>query len=365
MPSDAPSPSSSQAGDPDIDRLKQQLSFYESFDQLIQTNVSQAGSLLREAIDLRENAAADAEHASHQIEAVRTEDRERYRALFSLMLDELTGLQGQAERLARRLSDAIDQLESELGPGTEFLPLQINLTAELSSDDDIQADHDQALADEGPDSNVSDSLAAHRPDPVALESGAETAEPEIEEAVQEPAQEASLSAAPAVDDVVLVASDEDVVVQGNGELDSLHETPEETEDSPLPDESSLVESNEPAVGIDDTMLDTPGEPATAAPIDESLEAPEPAQPGRPAESICILLAHGVPRAATALSLKRHLESLDHVQKVEPREFAAGVLRLQLHVVRDVTALDLEQWTEITGFTAIRSRPGLLEIQLRQ
>ena len=51
--------SSSPAEDPEITRLKERLGFYESFDQLIQDNVSRASELLKLAAGTRETAEQD------------------------------------------------------------------------------------------------------------------------------------------------------------------------------------------------------------------------------------------------------------------------------------------------------------------
>ncbi|MER3486097.1 MAG: hypothetical protein C4345_09135 [Chloroflexota bacterium] len=76
-----------------------------------------------------------------------------------------------------------------------------------------------------------------------------------------------------------------------------------------------------------------------------------------------LLVHGVPRATTALSLKRYLEGLSHVHEVEPREFAEGILRLQITGLRPLDISDLSGWPEGHGLEAIHVREDLLEVRL--
>jgi hypothetical protein len=101
----------------EVSRLRERLAFYESFDQLIQENIGRAGELMRQAMDLRETASLEVAAARTEAERDRTADRVRYRSLFGEMLDEVTALQGQAERLARRLTDALDDVEAALPPG--------------------------------------------------------------------------------------------------------------------------------------------------------------------------------------------------------------------------------------------------------
>ncbi|CAN5888494.1 hypothetical protein BH24CHL4_BH24CHL4_12200 [soil metagenome] len=349
--------------DPEIDRLNERLSFYESFDQLIQSNVTQAGALLREAIDLRENAAADAANAKHQVETDRTQDRERYRALFSVMLDEITSLQGQAERLARRLTDAVDQLESELGPATEFPPLPSNLTPELKIEGELRDAGDQALLNEELAGSLDDFQAAGSADPAALGPGSEVPGITVDEVVEEPESEPAGQPVQGIDDSMLVEAGDQVKLPQTYEAPQDNKSSADSQDSPPAHGARMVDSSQPDPGLDDAIVDAFDGSATEAPSELDNDRSTPVQPNPYAQQHFVLLVHGVPRAATALALKRHLESLEQVQLVEPREFAAGMLRLQLHVSRDVTADDLQQWPEIAGFTAISSRSGLLEIQL--
>lgn len=117
--------------DEEIARLKERLSFYESFDSLIQDNVSRAGELLRQAAEMR--AGADQQVASvrqeleqswqaerAEQEASRLAERQEYRALLSGLLDDVTTTQVQVERLARRVADALDELESTLPAGDDL-----------------------------------------------------------------------------------------------------------------------------------------------------------------------------------------------------------------------------------------------------
>lgn len=343
MPNDSSSHPDHSAADPDIGRLKERLSFYESFDQLIQDNVSQASHLLREAADLRENAAVDASSAKHQFEEERTNERERYRALFSMMLDEITSLQGQAERLARRLTDAIDVLEAELRPGAEFPHLASSLSPELDVRDELRDADDRAPGDAFPAGSMDDSLLAGQPDTAALGTGPAPSGVKVEDELEQPGPHASSQPASNIDDAMLVEVKAVESPPGSQEVDA---------------------KSPPVPGLDDTLADVSVESIPRPISVEKRQDVEPAPESPVAESLFVLLVHGVPRAAAALSLKRYLETLEQVQSVEPREFAAGVLRLQLRVARDLTAHDLKQWAgHSSGITTIHSRTGLLEIQL--
>jgi len=77
----------------------------------------------------------------------------------------------------------------------------------------------------------------------------------------------------------------------------------------------------------------------------------------------IVLVHGVPRATTALSLKRYLEGLEVVSAVEPREYAEGVLRLQVTGDRAIGIADLSAWPDGSGLQEVELRDDLVEIRL--
>jgi hypothetical protein len=121
--------SSSPAEDPEITRLKERLGFYESFDQLIQDNVSRASELLKLAAGTRETAEQDMARARREMEELRAGDRQGYRAVLSGLLDDVTTMQVQIERLARRVSDALDNVESGLPAGGEFERLTASTSA--------------------------------------------------------------------------------------------------------------------------------------------------------------------------------------------------------------------------------------------
>lgn len=100
-------------------------------------------------------------------------------------------------------------------------------------------------------------------------------------------------------------------------------------------------------------------------------APAPAlEPGRDhasgsdtweAPRVVELIAHGVPRAADALSLQRYLGGLDHVAGVEAREFAEGILRLQVTAQAPISAEDIHGWPDRPGARVLQHQPTVIEI----
>jgi hypothetical protein len=266
----------------ELAHLRERLAFYESFDQMIHENVNQSSALLRKAAETQEQAHRMLETASAQHAEARRAERSQFRALFSTMLDEVTVLQGQLERLARRVADSLDDLESD--HPMETLPETAAPSPELGAGDYV------------------------------------VTPPEAPEAE---------AVAPGVTSEDFDAS------EPNEEPEGL--------------EPFSAESYTPGVQMVETSeLPLPGEPEADA---------EPAPAG------ATVLVHGVPRATTALSLKRFLENLPEVDQVEPREYAEGVLRLLVLSRRPVTIQDLRAWTEGAGLEPINVRDDLLEIRL--
>lgn len=205
--------------------------------------------------------------ASSRLDGDVAAERSRYRALLADVLDDLTALQSQSEKIARRVSDALDELEG---------------APEIESDI-------SSIAPPG--------LAAEAP-------------PEAAAVVK--AAAASTRAKP------------------------------ETPRAEMPIEAPPTE---PKSG-------------SAQPDTETVSA---APPSRSASTT--LLVHGVPRASAALGLKSYIEKLDFVASVEPREFAGGLLRLQVDGARPFALGDLSGWNMSDRMQLRSASNDLLEVDL--
>lgn len=254
----------------DLDRARERLSFYEQFDEIIKQNISSSSALLREA-----SARFDSDFA---------DERRKYRALLSEILDDVTALQAQSERLARRVNDALEELETELPPAEERAVVSVA----------------PAIAAEAPpeaaavvNASTGTRKKPERAKPVAVKA----AEPKPASAAEPKATEV-------------------------------------TQLVPVQRVTDLVPDVAPAVVIPPT-----GSTSTT------------------------LLVHGVPRASAALGLKSYIEKLDFVSTVEPREFAAGLLRLQVDGARPLTLGDLSGWTLADRIELKTASNELLELGL--
>lgn len=110
--------------------------------------------------------------------------------------------------------------------------------------------------------------------------------------------------------------------------------------------------------------ETEAPPPVSPEQETTVEAVEPAaaEAGQSPRPITVLV-HGVPRAATALSLQRHLAALDHVEGVEAREFAGGILRLHVLARRPLAIGDLGGWEAGEGLTPVNVFDDVLEVRL--
>ncbi len=430
----------------DLARLQERLSFYESFDSLIQENISRAGSLLREAVVMREDAKYELSQAESRARSLRAKDRAEFRATFSAILDDVSSLQGQLERLARRVADALDDLEVDL-PGGEALAAATgsgrpaSLGAGAPEPGARSGNAEEAATGEIPSSgqrrDTSPSPAVTAEDMQADEHRHTGAEPEQAEAaaaavqmeqdqeialdIEETAHSAGLIQAVATGTQVgeplppLVADLPGAVDQiaddvGTGrddaaagdltgnEMDdtwrerealaaetqpSLESVGASMEGTWAPGEGPIAEEPQPfggahdlppAVAVDQATYATPPPHATGASTASTAEAQQfPADDlvyGAPSDARAepkthstTVLAHGVPRATTALSLKRYLEALPFVVGVEPREYAEGVLRLQVSGIRAVTIDDVRAWPDTPPMEVIDSRLDWIEFRL--
>ena len=252
----------------ELERARDRIAFYESFDRLIQENIARSGDLLREAAEQR--AAAAREVAAARAELDRRLDEQR--STLASVAEDLLALQEQVGALSHRVAAAQIALGAVPGASPQG-------SAELSSE--------------------------REPDERA----------------------ATAEAAP--------PGDEDGSVPLTGNAAEAHGAGE-----PAADEAPSA-----TVGA-------------AAGSDRDAEAVT--QPAAPPMSVVV---HGVPRAADALSLQRHLAGLGHVEAVEAREYIAGVLRLQVLACGPLTLDDLRRWEGGAELEPVHVLADVIEVKL--
>lgn len=248
-------PATLDADGDETERLRKRVTFYESFDRIIQENIARSADLLREAAEIRESVQREIAAAQAAAAEQVTRERERHRQSISALLGEMTRLQQQIERLGQRLNDELDAIDG----ATEAIPSPAQPPTSPQRKEEITSNSD-----------VSEALPSAEPGDA-----------------------------------------------GNGQ--STHNA--------------------------------------------GQSAPSPSTEDDLSPLAMTVLVHGVPRAAAALSLQRHLAGLAPVEGVEAREFAEGILRLQVLTHRPLVLDDLGGWADGAGLTPVTVLDDVLEVRL--
>lgn len=101
-----------------LERARERLGFYESFDKIIAENLRRTGKMMAETVALREAAARETRQREAADAAIERE-RERYRALLQGALDEARSAQPIIDALTTRLQDALEGISSGMAAGDE------------------------------------------------------------------------------------------------------------------------------------------------------------------------------------------------------------------------------------------------------
>jgi hypothetical protein len=62
-------------------------------------------------------------------------------------------------------------------------------------------------------------------------------------------------------------------------------------------------------------------------------------------------------------LKRFLEELAFIERVDPREFAEGILRIEVTGTRPLTLDDITSWSSDLALEPVHLRSDLVEVRL--
>ncbi|HEV2106679.1 MAG TPA: hypothetical protein VGR16_00290 [Thermomicrobiales bacterium] len=389
----------------EIARLRERLTFYESFDRLIQENIARSGDLMREAVELRERTHAELARAREELEQSRRQaeeqlqaERQSQRGIFASLVEELSAVQESAQRLTRRVSEAVSQIGDappRLAGGASALsapetPATPHGDASgLSTADPFHAaDESEMIAgtqDEPTDSatfgllpdeirgnqeSIDDRLsgASDGNVPIALPTAEASGAPEAEVAPYGDAGETervSTGDTPRDEDVIPFTWSDDMETGDTDEPDQSAGL------TTLEDEASLFTGSQ--VHAEDEAANVEAISPTSEGLDETASYVAPGEEARTDEGqpdtsrseprAITVLVHGVPRAATALSLQRHLAGLDHVAAVEAREYAEGVLRLQVTSTRPLAFDDLVRWEDGQGLEPVHVHADIIEVRL--
>lgn len=269
----------------DLDRARERLAFYESFDRLIQENISRAAELLRQAMALRETTANELEEARAELEQRATASRERERTTLAFVHRELGDVQQRVVALTQRVEEALASIDS---------PIAAESAAEADSGDTTT----YAATQETESGEGEPPRPVENPTISLLPPAAWPPIAPFESAVPEMADPPNLN------DLV-----DAEIAASLGQRREERFAPSGAAD--------ILSQPTPLLGRESSR------PSALRPM--------------------MVLVHGVPRAATALSLQRHLASLEHVATVEAREYAEGILRLQVFADPPLRLEDVQGW----------------------
>ncbi|CAA9560780.1 MAG: hypothetical protein AVDCRST_MAG33-1650 [uncultured Thermomicrobiales bacterium] len=392
-----------------IEQMAERLRFYESFDELIQQNIARSGQLLREAADKRDEAVAAIARTREQIEA----ERETQRATLTELLDDVMTIQQATERLAHRVSDALEQIEFELEPVGLQAPGSLlgQRPDQLPDTTATRSRHDQSVAEDVHD-EVRHGVIGQRPPGLAAGAGptgddarddrlpsSGSAPPPTGGSMAAASSDNPETSAPAGEGTVQhdFASPTEQMLSGNESGSHEPEIGEGPEAAPVESSTTgwAVTEPEPTPVADPAVMDgMNGEAESGPPLDDRRDEGtsgstfdpatrlEPSGSGGASESPpgdgvtpviagaapvsqgrTTVVLDGIPRAAIALAIQRHLLAKPDVLRAEVREYYDHRLTLYVTARRSTTADDLEDWDGGGTWQRIRSSPELLELRM--
>ncbi len=146
-----------------------------------------------------------------------------------------------------------------------------------------------------------------------------------------------------------------------------HRPPAADHDSPsVPPERASVAPSAAVHNPDSSLVNLQPAPVPPpAPVRTPATPTAPGTPGAEWDSpqVIDVIAHHVTRATIALSLQRYLGDLNAVAGVEAREFAEGVLRMQVTANQPFTRHDFSGWKDGGHFTVVELQPNIVELAL--
>lgn len=317
---------STESSDPEVlrqhlERARERLTFYESFDRIIGENIRRSGELMLETISLREEAQ-ERDRVVAQLEAernaARAAEHSRNQTLLSGLLAEADSALAGLTLLRQKLADALASTAvttatsvsaSSFNEGSVVPGVAGTLGAK------------EVVPDAAAPSAIIDS-ARETALPVsethAASAGIVTAEPV--------SQNAANGDNPQADAIAGIARS-----LANASASTPQAAPMET--------GSTSEMEGTAVATDAAELSAP----------RTID----------------VLVHGVSRAPIALSLQNYLKSLAGVSSVETREFAEGVLRLNVKTTNPtgLNAGDFAAWKDGGTIITLSEQETVLELSL--
>ncbi len=375
-------------------RARERLSFYEGFDRIIAENVRRSGELMLESLRVRDKLNTDANFLG-------AEERSRILRRLNGLDGALNTMRANLDDVERQVSDLRESLTHVAG-NDELPDIETTPGAGSGPDDIDHATLMAMVADEPADerggvqaADVSGSAVesagvgvpttadpqpmsaqpVHEEAPVASEAPIPQAAPATP-AVTQPAPAPAgavptpVASAPVTAESVPVAPV--TVAAGTVPAEPVASAPPPAPVASTPAAAPVGPAPSTLEPVPSTPVSVPAA-APAPPVEEpTIEAtPEPPLAAGVAvaeretwteQRTIEVIAHEVTRAALALALQGHLRSLPQVAMVDAREFASGMLRLQVAATSSLTSADLTGWSGSDQMEIVQLQPTVIELR---
>lgn len=339
--SDKTDPKTSSTGEADLEALRMRMHVYESFDSVISENIANAKYILVEAAELRERVTRE---ITQERETLNAEIRQEREALNAEISDKRARLKAEFVGLRTSFDDELQtrraEFEHELEAQRTSVDDELKATKRFIEDEQVRFAAAQArLATtarailemiEGVPASTPTPNPAQIPTPAPTATSAPTQAPPPTQPSTPTSTAPPAPTPPTQAEVITIDPPASVVEPA---------ATSETNSIPQPDQPSPNHADAPT-----PSADVPSTPGT-----------DPAR--------TTIIIHGIYRPVIAAGLQRFLLSKDGVISVEPREFAEGILRLQIRATTPITEALFTGWAHGEGMTVIQRLPQTVEIVL--
>jgi hypothetical protein len=255
------------------------VTFYESFDKLVQDNLSRSSELLRRAMALPEVADREVQQIRSEMEEKLANEKARQRAMLSSLQEDLSGsyrqvsmlarsvgsVIGDLERLSQRVNEAIVAFDAEASVAPEVAEVVAPVSNGVAQSNGVASAYSAPAAPADP---VVPEPVEAAPEPVA----------DLPEMPEFPVAEADVVMAEAVEDAPATFSVDDIaaaVEEQNAMLEAAEHKLDDLEAAI--DLSALAEAEvvTPDVGSEPVAVEAAAVGAEAQPAESGEQRPRP------------------------------------------------------------------------------------------
>src|SRR5829696_7124264 len=255
------------------------VTFYESFDKLVQDNLSRSSELLRRAMALPEVADREVQQIRSEMQEKLANEKARQRAMLSSLQEDLSGsyrqvsmlarsvgsVIGDLERLSQRVSEAIVAFDAEVSVTPEVAEVVAPVSNGVAQSNGVESAYSAPAAEAAP---VVPEPVVAAPEPVA----------DLPEMPEFPVAEADVVMAEAVEDAPATFSVDDIaaaVEEQNAMLEAAEHKLDDLEAAI--DLSALAEAEvvTPDVGSEPVAVEAAAVGAEAQSAESGEQRPRP------------------------------------------------------------------------------------------